>query len=68
MRIPSLKRVMETWSAMIGIWGSTYLELLEELDLELAEASEFLQWPLLIVGAAGTGSMLYDSWQRRRRG
>ena len=40
MNIPSPKRVLETWSALIGISGSTYLELLEELDIELMGAAD----------------------------
>ena len=34
--IPSPKRVLESWSALIGIWGSSYLALLEALDAEVA--------------------------------
>ncbi|HET9616412.1 MAG TPA: hypothetical protein VFP74_04505 [Pseudolabrys sp.] len=67
MNIPSPKKVLETWSALIGISGATYLELLEELDLELTAAADSLQWPLLIVGAAGTGSILFSSWRQNRR-
>lgn len=66
MNIPSSKRVLETWSALIGISGSTYLELLEELDIELMGAADAMQWPLLIVGAAGTGSILVSSWRESR--
>lgn len=66
--IPSAKRVLESWSALIGIWGSTYLALLDELDAEVAALSETLQWPLLLIGAIGTGSVLYSSWRESRRG
>jgi hypothetical protein len=66
MTSPSPKKVLETWSALIGISGSTYLELLEELEIELMGAADSLQWPLLIVGAAGTGSILYRSWRESR--
>ncbi|HEU5018400.1 MAG TPA: hypothetical protein VFT69_10580 [Pseudolabrys sp.] len=64
---------MESWSALIGIWGSSYLALVDDLDIELVELgglADTLQWPLLIVGALGTGSVLYTSWQesRPRRG
>jgi hypothetical protein len=67
MNIPSPKKVLEAWSALIGLSGSTYLELLEELDLEIMGAADDMQWPLLIVGAAGTGSILYASWRESRR-
>ena len=59
MNIPSPKRVVETCSALIGISGSTYLELLEEL--ELAGAADAMQWPLLIVSAAGSGSIVFGA-------
>ncbi len=68
MNIPSPKRILEAWSALIGIWGSTYLALIDELDIELMAVSESLQWPLLIIGAAGTGSVLFSSWKESRRG
>jgi hypothetical protein len=67
--MPSLKRILESWSALVGIWGSSYLALVDDLDIELAEWGELadtLQWPLLIVGALGTGSVLYTSWQESR--
>lgn len=67
MNIPSPKKVLEAWSALIGISGSTYLELLEELDLEVMGAADDMQWPLLIVGAAGTGSILFSSWRESRK-
>jgi hypothetical protein len=67
MNIPSPRRVLESWSALIGIWGSSYLALLDELDIELMAVSDGLEWPLLIIGAAGTGGVLYDSWQETRR-
>lgn len=66
MKIPSPKRVLQSWSALIGIWGSTYLALLDELDLELMAVADSMQWPLLIVGATGTGSVLYSSWKESR--
>lgn len=65
----SLKRTLESWSALIGIWGSSYLALVDELDIEIAELggmAEIVQWPLLAVGAIGTGSVLYTSWQESR--
>ena len=66
MNSPAPKKVIETWSALIGVSGSTYLELLEELGVELAAAADAMQWPLLIAGAAGTGSILLSSWRERR--
>ncbi len=65
--IPSPKRIVETWSALVGMWGSTYLALLDELDAELAVVSDSLQWPLLIIGALGTGSVIITSWKDSRR-
>jgi len=65
--IPSPKRVLESWSALIGIWGSSYLALLDALDVEVAALAESLQWPFLIIGAAGTGSVLYSSWRETQR-
>lgn len=67
MNIPSPKRVLETWSALIGISGSTYLELVEDLDVELMAAADDMQWPLLIVGTIGTGSILISSWRESRK-
>ena len=68
MNIPSPKRVLQSWSALVGVWGSSYLALLDELDLELMVLSESMQWPLLIIGATGTGSVFYSSWRHSRRG
>jgi hypothetical protein len=65
--IPSPKRVLESWSALIGIWGSSYLALLDALDVEVAALAESMQWPFLIIGAAGTGSVLFSSWRESRR-
>ena len=61
------KRVLQTWSALVGICGSTYLELLDALDVELFAGADAMEWPLLVVGAAGTGSILYTSWHESRR-
>ena len=66
MNIPSPKRVLETWSALVGVSGSTYLELLGELDVELTATANAMEWPLLVAGAAGTGSILFGSWRERR--
>jgi hypothetical protein len=65
--IPSPKRIVETWSALVGMWGSTYLALLDELDAELAMVADSLQWPLLIIGALGTGSVIITSWKDSRQ-
>jgi hypothetical protein len=59
INIPSPKRVVETWSALIGISGSTNLELLEG-------AADAMQWLLLVVGATGSGNILFGSWRRCR--
>lgn len=67
MMIPSPKRVLETWSALIGVMGSSYLELLEELDIELGVLGDDLEWPFLIIGTVGTGSVLLTSWKGARQ-
>jgi hypothetical protein len=67
MEIPSPKSVLDAWSALVGIWGASYLALLEKIDIELAAASESMQWPLLIIGAYGTGSVFLTSWRHSRR-
>jgi hypothetical protein len=67
MGIPAPKRIVDAWSALVGIWGSSYLALLENLDVELAVAAESMQWPLLIIGAYGTGSVFFTSWRLSRR-
>lgn len=64
--IPPPKRVVESWSALVGISGSTYIATLEELSAEMAVYAEALQWPLLIIGALGTGSTLITSWRVSR--
>lgn len=64
--IPSPKRVLESWSALVGMWGASYLELLDELDVELGAVADTLEWPLLIVGALGTGSIAVSSWKASR--
>lgn len=63
----SVKQVLEAWSALLGIWGSSYLAFLDELSVELAEFSETMQWPFLIIGAMGTGSALFSSWKVSRQ-
>jgi hypothetical protein len=67
MDVPSPKRVLESWSALIGVAGSTYLSLLDDLGVEFIDVADSLEWPLLIVGAAGTGSIFYSSWRESRR-
>jgi hypothetical protein len=66
--VPPPKRIVETSSALVGIWGSTYLAFLDELGIELAALSDALEWPFLIIGACGTGSVLLSSWKDNRRG
>ena len=63
---PSPKRVLESWSTLVGLSGSTYLSVLEEMSLELAGYAETLQWPLLIIGTVGTSSVLLSSWKLSR--
>ena len=67
MTIPSPKHVLESWSALVGVWGASYLALLTEIDAELSAMSESLQWPFLIIGAVGTGSVLITSWKESRQ-
>ena len=67
MQIQSPKRVLESWSALVGISGSSYLTMLEEMSLEMAQFGDSLQWPLLIIGATGTGSVFFSSWKVSRQ-
>jgi hypothetical protein len=67
MTIPHPKEILQSWSALIGIWGSSYFALLEAIDSELANAAESLEWPFVIIGLAGTGSVLLTSWRASRR-
>lgn len=67
MTIPHPKEILESWSALVGIWGSSYFALLEAIDTEIASAAESLQWPFVIIGLAGTGSVLLTSWRVSRR-
>ncbi|MBV9557876.1 MAG: hypothetical protein JO254_12435 [Pseudolabrys sp.] len=64
--IPSPRRVLESWAALVGIWGASYVTTLKEMTPELAEYAEGLQWPLVLVGAMGTGSALWSSWKIAR--
>jgi hypothetical protein len=67
LKIPAPRRVLESWSALIGIWGASYIAALKEMSVEMSEYAESLQWPLLIVGAMGTGSALWSSWKIGRQ-
>jgi hypothetical protein len=67
MTIPHPKEILESWSALVGIWGSSYFALLEAIDAEIASAAESLEWPFVIIGLAGTGSVLLTSWRASRR-
>jgi hypothetical protein len=67
MTVPPVRRILEAWSALLGVWGSSYLAFLDELSVELAQVSETMQWPFLIIGAVGTGSALVSSWQVSRQ-
>ena len=67
MTIIAPKRILEVWAALIGLWGSSYLTLLEALEGELGVVAESIQWPLVIIGATGTGSVIYSSWREAKR-
>jgi hypothetical protein len=67
MTIPHPKDVLQSWSALVGIWGSSYFALLEAIDVELANAAESLEWPFVIIGLAGTGSVILTSWRASKR-
>ncbi len=64
----SPKHILQSWAALVALWATEYLEFLEELSLELAEISESFEWPLLIIGAMGTGSIVVTScWSKWRK-
>jgi hypothetical protein len=65
MKIPEPKRVLQAWSALIGLCGATYLELLDEVAVELDMLTDALEWPFVIIGALGTGSLLVSAWKHR---
>ena len=66
MTIPHPKEILESWSALVGIWGSSYFALLEAIDAEIASAAESLEWPFVIIGLAGL-YIGYGDFARRCR-
>ena len=52
--------VLSNWAAALALWALPYLTLLHHLRIE---ASDALQWSLLIAGVAGIGSVLYIAWR-----
>jgi hypothetical protein len=67
MVFPSARRVFEAWSALMGVWGSSYITFLDELGPDFMAVSETLQWPFLIIGVMGTGSAIFSSWKIARQ-
>jgi hypothetical protein len=54
-------------SAMIGIWGSAILHVIDELGIELAEQlevmSDAIAIPLLLIGVYGSGRVLASAYR-----
>ena len=54
-------------SAMIGIWGSAILHVIDELGIELAEQLEIMSdaiaIPLLLIGVYGSGRVLVSAYR-----
>lgn len=55
--------VTDSASAMVGIWGSAIIHLIDELGIELAEQSEAIAIPLLLVGIFGSGRVLASAYR-----
>jgi hypothetical protein len=72
----SLRDRIDAFCAMIGIWGASILKYFDDVEadgigdysaileaLEIAELSEALALPLLVVGVAGSGRVLWTAWR-----
>lgn len=62
MPVP-LHVVLANWAAMIALWAVPYLTLLHHFKIE---ASDALQWSLVIVAIVGSGSMFHQAWKTSR--
>ena len=56
----SFSSALTNWAALVALWALPYLTLLDHLRLD---ASETLQWSLLVIGALGLISVLYTAWK-----
>jgi hypothetical protein len=56
----SSNTVLANWAALMALWALPYLTLLHHFQLE---ASQALQWSLLVVGICGTGGVLFMAWK-----
>jgi hypothetical protein len=54
-------------SALIGIWGSAILHLIDDFGIELAEQFEIMSdaiaIPLLLIGVYGSGRVLVSAYR-----
>jgi hypothetical protein len=57
----SAKKAIKNGLALLGLWGSTYLEFLADLSLEMAETAEELKLPILMLGVAGMGGAFWSA-------
>lgn len=64
--LPSPKRPIKSALALLGVWGSSYLEFLEDMSLEMAETADDLAWPLLVLSLAGMGGAFWSAFKLSR--
>ena len=62
----SLKTALTNWAAIVALWAPASLAVLDLFGPASLARSEPLQWALVVVGAAGLGSVLYASWKDTR--
>jgi hypothetical protein len=56
--------VMANWAAAMALWALPYLALLHHFRVEPSEA---MQWSLVVIGAIGSGRVLFMAWLDSRR-
>lgn len=56
----SVSSALINWAALVALWALPYLTLLDHLRLD---ASETLQWCLLVIGTLGLICVLYTAWR-----
>ena len=55
--------VLANWAAAMALWAVPYLTLLHHFQLE---ASEAMQWSLVLVSVAGSASVFLIAWRESR--
>jgi hypothetical protein len=60
----SANLVLANWAAAMALWALPYLALLHHLGIESSHA---MQWALVLIGALGSGRVLYLAWLESRR-